>query len=580
MKLIRSFLLSSVAAAVGIAAPALRLSDTTIGPVSIAAGQNGPARSIEMTNAGDGALNVTLQSSASWAAATLGASRQCSIFGSGSGNCTPINVALNTASLTNGTYTALVRVSDPNALDAPQTITVVVVIGGNIPDSVNLYVTPDAGSRDSVKITANGLLDGVPTTSTGGNWLSLAFEGQGSFAFVLPYAIVAKNPGGLAEGTYNGTLRITSATQTVNNKTVNATMRVTSEPIASLNTTSISLRAAAGAPVQIFNVAGTNRGRGTLTLSAPAVAMTSGSGWLAADLVAGTNIVQVKAAAGNLSPGPYAGTVTINSNGVNGAQVIPVSFEVVAKGNPLVTAGGVVNNATFAGGDPLARGTIAAVFGEQFLFGDPIAATALPLNTTMGGVRVLVNNAPAPIYFVSYGQINFEVPIEATIGTATVVVEANGQRSNGVTVPIANRAPRMLRLGVGDYGIFVNTDQTFPVPRNTVLGTRGRPARPGETLVMYAIGLGPTIPSVVNGAASPSSPLAQVTPIPVLQFGKTSISLSDATTPLFAGLTPGFVGLYQINVTLPATIEKGPNVPVFLNMGDNVFSNTVELAIE
>jgi uncharacterized protein (TIGR03437 family) len=160
------------------------------------------------------------------------------------------------------------------------------------------------------------------------------------------------------------------------------------------------------------------------------------------------------------------------------------------------------------------------------------------------------------------------------------VVEANGLRSNGVTVPIANRAPRMLRLGIGEYGIFVNQDGTFPLPRTSVLGAAGRPARVGDTLVMYAIGLGPTSPTVANGTAAPSNPLAVIAPMPVLQFGRTSISESDSTAPLFVGLTPGFVGLYQINVTIPATVEKGPNVPVFLNMGNNVFSNTVELAIE
>jgi uncharacterized protein (TIGR03437 family) len=498
----------------------------------------------------------------------------------GGNNCTPINVALNTSALTAGTYTSAITVSDPNAVDAPQTITVVVAIGGTIPDSVNLYVTPDAGSRDSVKITGNGLLDGTPTTATGGSWLSLAFEGQGSFAFVLPYAIVGRNPGGLAEGTYNGTLRITSATQPVNNKTVTATLRVTTQPIASLNTSAISMRAAAGAPVQIANLIGSNRGRGTLTFTAPTVAMTSGTGWLTADLVPNTNIVQAKATVGSLSPGTYTGSITLNSNAVNGPQVVPVTFEVVAKGNPVATAGGVVNNATFAGGDPLGRGTIAAVFGEQFIYSDPVAASSLPLGTTLGGVRVLVNGAPAPVYFVSYGQINFQVPYEATVGTATIVVEANGLRSNGVTVPVANRAPRMLRLGIGEYGIFVNQDGTFPLPRTSVLGAAGRPARAGDTLVMYAIGLGPTSPTVANGTAAPSNPLAVIAPMPVLQFGRTSISESDSTDPLFVGLTPGFVGLYQINVTIPSTVEKGPNVPVFLNMGGNVFSNTVELAIE
>ena len=580
MKLIRTLIVTGLGAGLLIAAPALRLSETTIGPVSIVAGQNGPARSVEFTNAGDGTLNVTLRSSETWAAPSMGASRPCSVFGTGGGNCTPISVALNTASLTRGTYTAAITVSDPNALDAPQTIVVTVAIGGTIPDSVNLYVTPDAGSRDSARITGNGLLDGTATTASGGSWLSLAFEGQGSFAFVLPYAVVARNPGGLAEGTYNGALRVTSATQPVDNKTVSATMRVTTQPILTLNSAAVSLRGAAGAPTQIANLIGTNRGRGTLTFTAAAVAMTSGAGWLTADLVAGTNIVQVKGAVGSLSPGSYAGTVTINSNAVNGPVTVPVSFEVTAKGNPVLTSGGVVNNATFAGGDPLGRGTIAAVFGEQFVFGEPVGASSLPLGTTLGGVRVLVNNTPAPVYFTSYGQINFQIPYEATIGTATVVVEANGLRSNGVTVPIANRAPRLLRLGIGNYGIFVNQDGTFPLPRTSILGTAGRPARVGDTLVLYAIGLGPTSPTVTNGTAAPLSPLAVIDPMPSLQFGNLSISEADATRPLFVGLTPGFVGLYQINVTIPATVEKGPNVPVFLNMGNNLFSNTVELAIE
>jgi uncharacterized protein (TIGR03437 family) len=574
MKLIRNLLLSSLGAAMLFAAPVLRLSDTTIGPVSIVAGQNGPTRSVEFNNAGDGTLNVSVRSSATWAVPAVGTPRQCGIF-AGSASCTPINVTLNTASLTAGTYTAAITASDPDALDAPQTIIVTVVIGGTIPNAVTLYVTPDAGSRDSARISTNGLLVGVPTTATGGQWLSLAFEGQGSFAFVLPYAVVATNPGGLAEGSYSGTLAITSATQPVDNKTVNATMRVTTQPILSLNSGMVSLRAAAGAPTQIANLVGTNRGRGTLALTAPTVAMTSGAGWLTADLVAGTNIVQVKAAVGALSPGSYEGTVTINSNAVNGPTTVPVSFEVVEKGNPVLTARGVVNNATFAGGDPLARGTIAAVFGEQFVFGDAVGASSLPLGTTLGGVRVLVNNTPAPVYFASYGQVNFQIPYEATVGTATVVVEANGQRSNGVTVPIAESAPRLLRLGVGNYGILVNQDGTFPVPATAGLGASGRPAKVGDTLVMYAIGLGQTSPTVTNGTAAPANPLAVITPMPTVRFGT-----GDAVAPLFVGLTPGFVGLYQINVTMPVFVEKGSNIAVYLDMGNNVFSNRVELAIE
>ena len=80
------------------ASPALRLSETTIGPVSIMAGQNGPARSVEFTNAGDGTLNVTLRSSETWAAPSMGASRPCSVFGTGSGNCMSVTVVICTVS--------------------------------------------------------------------------------------------------------------------------------------------------------------------------------------------------------------------------------------------------------------------------------------------------------------------------------------------------------------------------------------------------------------------------------------------------------------------------------------------------
>jgi uncharacterized protein (TIGR03437 family) len=579
MKNFKLFVLATMAMTVAFAAPRLRLSETTIGPVSVAQGTNGPTRSVEYFNAGDGTLSVTLSSSASWAVATAGAGRQCSVF-AGTGICTPVNVALNTSSLAAGTHTAVVTLRDPNAVDAPQTVTVTVIVGGAVPASANLFVSTAAGSRDSVAFTTNSLVQGTPATTTGGNWLSLAFEGSGSFAFVLPYAIRAVNPGGLAEGTYNGTMRIANSALAVDNKTVNVTMRVTSQPIAAASQSEVRLRAAQGAPTQVANIVMNNRGLGTLALQAPAVTMTSGQGWLTAAQIAGTQIVQVRTSVGSLSPGTYTGSVAIPSNAANGTQTIPVTFEVIARGAPFAAPGGVVNNATFAREDQLGRGTIAAVFGEQFLFTDPVAATSLPLQQTLGGVRVLVNGAAAPVYFVSYGQINFQIPFDAAEGLATVVVESGGQRSNPVAVPIANRAPRVLRLGIGDYGILVNQDGTFPLPASAGLGSAARPARAGDTLVIYAIGLGPTNPVVASGAAAPSSPLARVEPTPSVIIGSTSISQNEAITPLFVGLTPGFVGLYQINVTLPVSVERGNEVPMFLNMGENVFSNRVTLAIQ
>jgi uncharacterized protein (TIGR03437 family) len=257
-----------------------------------------------------------------------------------------------------------------------------------------------------------------------------------------------------------------------------------------------------------------------------------------------------------------------------------VNLQVVATGPPQVSAGGVVDNATFAGNDELARGTIAAVFGEQFLMTAPAAATSLPLQTTLSGVRVLVNNQPAPVYFASYGQINFQIPYDAPEGLNTVAVERDGTRSNLTAVRIANRSPRLLTFGnFPGYGIIVNQDGTYPLPASAGLGAAARPARSGDTLVVYALGLGPTVPTVASGAGAPTSPLAVISPAPGVVIGANSIAQVDSIVPDFVGLTPNFVGLYQINVRVPAQVERGNAVPLYINFGAQV-SNRVNLAIQ
>ena len=99
-----------------------------------------------------------------------------------------------------------------------------------------------------------------------------------------------------------------------------------------------------------------------------------------------------------------------------------MQLNVVTPTSPVSAAGGVVNNGTFASGESLAQGDIAALFGDQLTYGDPQQASSLPLQTSLGGTQVLVNGQPAPVYYVSPGQINFEIPIDAAIGDATVQV--------------------------------------------------------------------------------------------------------------------------------------------------------------
>ncbi len=288
------------------------------------------------------------------------------------------------------------------------------------------------------------------------------------------------------------------------------------------------------------------------------------------------NVVLFTATAGTNSPGVYPGTVTISTNAANGSAVIPVELDVLTPGPPVAYYQGVLDNALFAVGAPLAPGGIVAVFGEQL--SDSVAqAQSLPLQTSLGGATVTVNGLPAPLYYASPGQINFEIPYETAPGQAVVQVQRDSQTGNSVSITVRPAAPRILPLGIGSYAIAVLSDNvTFAIP--TMPGIPSRPAQAGvDTVVFYALGLGQTNPPGQDGQASPAG---QIAPAHVV-IGESVLPGTGATvTPVYAGLTPGLVGLYQINVAIPANAPKGNAVPVYLDMGGGVLSNLVDIAIQ
>ena len=551
----------------------LRLGQTVVGPIGVNAGAATSAI-VEAANVGDGSLNLQLTSSAPWIAATTGGLRNCTLQVNA---CTPIQITIRSSTLARGLHTGVLTVADPNALDAPQTIMVSVNVGGNVPERATFYVAPN-GQSQNLNWNAAGPLNATATTQSGGNWLAVgaALAGSVQAGVIVPYRITA-NPAGLGEGTYEGQVTVAGSNITQENRSVPVTLRVTTQPIAQLSSERLAFRIAQGSAKQTQAVVVSNRGQGTLTLSSASAATASGGNWLTATQQ--NNVVQVTADPANIAPGSYQGTLTVGSNAVQGNVTVPVQLDVVAAGSPLAYANGVVNNATFEGGDVLAQGAIVALFGEQFTTAEASVASALPLTNELGGTRVLINDQPAPVYYVSYNQINFQVPYNAPTGDVVIRVERGGQRGNPISARIVNGAARLLRLGIGDYAIAVNQDQSFPIP--TTPGISSRPARRGETLVFYAIGLGPTVPVTTSGAASPSSPLAVAPGNWRVVFGQTGPFAvgSVETTPMFAGLTPGFVGLYQVNVTIPADAPIGDAVPVTL-AGDTGLSNRVTIAIQ
>jgi uncharacterized protein (TIGR03437 family) len=516
------------------AAPMLRLVTSVVGPIPVPTGGSAPAQTVESYNAGDGSLSlsVAVPSSVTWLTATVGSPRNCTTT-TAAGTCIPLQFALNSSGLAVGTYTGTVTVSaGSSTIDAPQTITVTVRVG-----SVDVYVAP--GTTSDLHITTNHAITASSSTQDGNRWLSLALEGTGSFRFVYPYRIHVQPTDGMAEGTYTGSVTTSGSSVASENVTIPVTMHLTTQPIAQAvdlvgnPISTINLRLAATAPPLVYPfdpfVALANLGQGTLT---PGNVTTSGGSWIKPD-TAVPGYVSIDPT--GLS-GDNKGSVTLASNAANSPTTVAVDLQIVDKAAPLIYYQGVLDNATSVPGDRVAPGDIMALKGEQLSFSPFTPGQPPPLANQLGGATITVNGAPAPIFYSSYGQLAFQMPVDTALGTALVQVQRDGLTSNTVSVNVGTRAPRIIAV--------VNQDGSVNLPDGS------HPAHPGDVLTIYAIGLGPTDPVVATGAPAPASePLARVTANVVVSFG-TGIAAIPAT-PFFAGLTPTAAGLYQVNVTVP-----------------------------
>ena len=230
---------------------------------------------------------------------------------------------------------------------------------------------------------------------------------------------------------------------------------------------------------------------------------------------------------------------------------------------------GVVNAASFAPPTyPVSGGTLISAFGSGLATAAE-QAQAIPLPTNLGGVSVTVNGVAAPLLFVSGEQINLQVPFGASGSSATIVVNNNGTASNEVAVPLAASSPGIFSVdGTGfGPGTFVHADFSLG------LVSEAAPAAPGDTVIIFLTGLGALNPPIPDGAAGPVDPLSRTTdPDLLVLFG------SEAGTVLFSGAAPDFVGLYQINVTIPNPVVTGAAVPVAIFTG-NAFSCFTDIAI-
>ncbi|MBL8296682.1 MAG: PQQ-dependent sugar dehydrogenase [Bryobacterales bacterium] len=209
---------------------------------------------------------------------------------------------------------------------------------------------------------------------------------------------------------------------------------------------------------------------------------------------------------------------------------------------PRLAAGGVGNAASFAAG--LVAGSLGTAFGSGLR--DEVGVTAaqgVPLPVVLGGVRLSINGRDVPLYAVARGngteQVNFQMPWDLTGASARVVVSRDGVASQALDVPVLAAQP----------GVFT-ADGTAVVVRNRDYSL-ATGVRSGEPVFFYATGLGEVENTPATGAASAVAPLARV---------RQTVAVTIDGVPcevLFAGLAPGLIGVYQVNIVVPGGLTAG-----------------------
>lgn len=223
-------------------------------------------------------------------------------------------------------------------------------------------------------------------------------------------------------------------------------------------------------------------------------------------------------------------------------------------GMPDYSAASIANAAANVAGF-YAPNTFLSIYGNNLSFAtravspEDIRAGVLPTALAGGGVRVLINLLPANLYFVSPNQVNILVPPSLAPGPAILQLVNDGRAGPPVEIMLESSAPALFEL----EGRAIATHGNGP------LVTPDWPARPGEIVVLYATGLGPTTPpAILNRVAD--------RPAQVAEIGRFQVELEGFPVPRenieYAGVTPGFAGLFQVNLRLPELARPDPRVRI------------------
>jgi uncharacterized protein (TIGR03437 family) len=235
-------------------------------------------------------------------------------------------------------------------------------------------------------------------------------------------------------------------------------------------------------------------------------------------------------------PASLSGMVTISVLATTGSDSINI---MVASAGPAITS--VTNGGSFQPG--IASATWLSIFGTNLAQSTYTWQASDFVNgqlpTSLQGVSVTINGIAAYVEFVSPTQINVLAPDDSTVGSVPVQVTVSSQQSTILTATKQQFAPSFFTTG--------GSSSVAAVHANYTLVSASQPAAPGEVILLYGTGFGPT---------TPASPTAQLVTTPAELANQVQISIGGVNASVsYAGLAEA--GLYQFNVAVPAGLPNG-----------------------
>ena len=204
-----------------------------------------------------------------------------------------------------------------------------------------------------------------------------------------------------------------------------------------------------------------------------------------------------------------------------GSFIVIGQTDVIVVDAPTINA--IVDAASYT--TSIAPGELASIFGIFLTDGAIQGASTIPLPDKLVDATVAVNGTAVPLLYAGPGQINFQVPYEAAVGTSQVVVTTTAGASNSFPMPLQTTAPSLFQYS-GNHALVENSDFSLNQTTNGAV--------PGSFLIAYATGGGAVSDQPADGAAGPGAPFAE------LPSDSASATINGENAPiLFRGIGAG-----------------------------------------